>query len=86
MGEFNPLGGQIFKNLSEFYMKYEVHEKAVFNAKKRLAISLNINGEHSIETALSYKMVGEAHHGNREYELGYKNLQAALNIMEELYS
>jgi hypothetical protein len=67
--------------LREFYIKYEDYLKAVFNAKKSLAINLNIHGEHSIKVAQSYRGVGIAHFHNKENELSLRNLISALNIV-----
>ncbi len=66
IGEFNPLAAEIYEKMREFYIKYEDYEKAVFNAKKSLAINLNIHGEHSVKVAKSYRGVGIAHFYKKE--------------------
>ena len=65
IGEFQPVSGEIYCQLREFYIKFEDYEKGVFNGKKSLAIRLNILGEYNIETGESYKGLGVAQMKNK---------------------
>ncbi len=38
-----------------FYIKYQAYDKAILHAKKSLAISLNIHGEHSMQSGFGYR-------------------------------
>ncbi len=86
IGEFQPVSGEIYCQLREFYIKFEDYEKGVFNGKKSLAIRLNILGEYNIETGESYKGLGVAQMKNKEYEMALKNFGEALRIVEAVYS